>query len=275
MKHKLQRYGLNQDDFDRILEEQDYACAMCPRLFEDGDPVFIDHDHNCCEDEKRSCGRCVRGLLCLRCNTALGYIERYGDMAREYLGRTATPSLSGQGVVVCRLSGPRCPRMCSSGRVPDPHRAQPVPVDRLERTSSVAHQVRDRLVRDLPVVHDRREPCAACSRHRAGRARHHGRRPRRATGARLCRSCPSLVDEETSTPPQLSLCSMRAAARCLRVRTKPTCAVPALGEQLVHDLSAARDNWPDLMAVDGLRGGGQRWTRRGMIFNRYARVGQQ
>ena len=74
-----------------MLEEQDYACAMCPTLFEDGDPVFIDHDHNCCPDEKRSCGRCVRGLLCLRCNVAVGYIERYGDLARAYLGKTATP----------------------------------------------------------------------------------------------------------------------------------------------------------------------------------------
>lgn len=87
----MKRYGLTQDDFDRMLEEQDYACAMCPTLFEDGDPVFIDHDHNCCEDEKRSCGRCVRGLLCLRCNVAVGYIERYGDMARAYLEKTATP----------------------------------------------------------------------------------------------------------------------------------------------------------------------------------------
>jgi hypothetical protein len=90
-KHKLKRYGLTQDDFDRMLEEQDYACAMCPTLFEEGDPVFIDHDHNCCPDEKRSCGRCVRGLLCLRCNVAVGYIERYGDLARAYLGKTATP----------------------------------------------------------------------------------------------------------------------------------------------------------------------------------------
>lgn len=89
--HKLKRYGLTQDDFDRMLEEQDYACAMCPTLFEEGDPVFIDHDHGCCEDEKRSCGRCVRGLLCLRCNVAVGYIERYGDLARAYLGKTATP----------------------------------------------------------------------------------------------------------------------------------------------------------------------------------------
>jgi hypothetical protein len=29
----------------------------------------------------RACDACRRGLLCLRCNTGLGYIERMGDMA--------------------------------------------------------------------------------------------------------------------------------------------------------------------------------------------------
>jgi hypothetical protein len=76
---------MTQEMFDRRLEAQGYACDMCRRPFEDGEPIFIDHDRNCCPAEKRSCGRCVRGLLCLRCNTALGYIERYGELARAYL----------------------------------------------------------------------------------------------------------------------------------------------------------------------------------------------
>jgi hypothetical protein len=40
------------------------------------------------------------------------------------------------------------------------------------------------------------------------------------------------------------------------------------------DLSAARDNWPDLMAVDGLRGGGPDVADQACdLLNRYARVG--
>jgi hypothetical protein len=32
-------------------------------------------------------GKCVRGLLDLSCNTALGHIERKGALARAYLDR--------------------------------------------------------------------------------------------------------------------------------------------------------------------------------------------
>jgi hypothetical protein len=83
--YRLSRYGLTEEQFGRLLETQGYACAMCFDAFEDGKPICIDHDHNCCADEKRSCGGCVRGLLCLGCNTGLGYIERLYDLACPYL----------------------------------------------------------------------------------------------------------------------------------------------------------------------------------------------
>jgi hypothetical protein len=87
LTHKLKRYGLTQADFDRLLDEQGHACAMCFEPFADGDQIFIDHDHNCCPAEKSSCGKCRRGLLCLRCNTGLGYIESLHDLARSYLDK--------------------------------------------------------------------------------------------------------------------------------------------------------------------------------------------
>jgi hypothetical protein len=62
---------------------------MCRLPFEEDQLIFIDHDHACCPvppgAQTRCCGKCVRGLLHFRCNTALGYIEMYGEMARAYL----------------------------------------------------------------------------------------------------------------------------------------------------------------------------------------------
>ena len=87
--YKLQRYGLTQEQFDQMLESPGYACAMGREPFEDGQQIFI--DHACCPvspgTQTRCCGRCVRGLLCFRCNTALGYVEMYGELAMAYIRR--------------------------------------------------------------------------------------------------------------------------------------------------------------------------------------------
>ena len=91
--YKLKRYGLTQEDFDRLLEEQDDTCGMYHEPFEEDQLTFIDHDHACCPvtpgAQTTCCGKCVRGLLCLRCNTALGYIEMYGALAKAYLDQVA------------------------------------------------------------------------------------------------------------------------------------------------------------------------------------------
>jgi hypothetical protein len=60
---------------------------MCRGPFAEGSPIFVDHDHACCPGERTSCGKCVRGLLCLSCNTALGHIERRFGLARAYLAK--------------------------------------------------------------------------------------------------------------------------------------------------------------------------------------------
>lgn len=35
----------------------------------------IDHDHDCCSIGGKSCGKCIRGVICQQCNTAEGYIK--------------------------------------------------------------------------------------------------------------------------------------------------------------------------------------------------------
>jgi hypothetical protein len=67
-------YGLTLDEFNTKLQEQGGLCAIC-RVPTDR-RLHVDHDHTCCTTKARSCGRCVRGLLCDRCNNGLG---SFGD----------------------------------------------------------------------------------------------------------------------------------------------------------------------------------------------------
>jgi Recombination endonuclease VII len=89
--HKFNRLGITEDEFNAMLAAQGHACAMCRRPFEEGQRICADHDHNCCpaqpKEKAKTCGKCIRGLLCFRCNTALGYVELYRGRADAYLAR--------------------------------------------------------------------------------------------------------------------------------------------------------------------------------------------
>ena len=68
-----QKFGITKARWLELYAAQAGRCAIClaspsevPRGY-----LLVDHDHACCPGE-RSCGRCVRGLLCARCNLALG-----------------------------------------------------------------------------------------------------------------------------------------------------------------------------------------------------------
>ncbi|WP_374114672.1 endonuclease domain-containing protein [Streptomyces cellostaticus] len=57
--------------------------------------LAIDHDHTCCPEPGRGCQKCIRGLLCARCNPMIGYYEllpkemRTWDVVNKYLARGA------------------------------------------------------------------------------------------------------------------------------------------------------------------------------------------
>jgi hypothetical protein len=83
----LKRYGLTPEKLREMLEEQDFACAICSRSFHEFTP-HIDHDHKCCPSGT-ACGKCVRGLLCVDCNRGLGSFRDDPDLlhaAAVYLG---------------------------------------------------------------------------------------------------------------------------------------------------------------------------------------------
>ena len=75
-RRTLKRYGLTPEAFDAMLAEQGGRCAVCRTAEPGGTGTWhVDHDHACCAEEARSCGHCVRGLLCGRCNTALAMVD--------------------------------------------------------------------------------------------------------------------------------------------------------------------------------------------------------
>jgi hypothetical protein len=67
------KFGIEREDYERMLAEQDGGCAICGCGLEgERYGTFpVDHDHACCPGQK-SCGRCVRGLPCDDCNVGLG-----------------------------------------------------------------------------------------------------------------------------------------------------------------------------------------------------------
>lgn len=68
------RYGVTEDQYNQLLTDQGNACAVCKAKFTDTTWPNIDHDHNCCPGAK-SCGNCLRGLLCSNCLTLASIME--------------------------------------------------------------------------------------------------------------------------------------------------------------------------------------------------------
>lgn len=79
------KHNIDRRIWLEILKRQNNKCAMpgCDKI-----PDAIDHNHKCCPLSKKSCGKCIRGLLCTRHNFSLGL---FGDdvdqlkLAIEYL----------------------------------------------------------------------------------------------------------------------------------------------------------------------------------------------
>lgn len=90
------KYGITPERWHELLVDQSGCCYLC------GDPmnpvdVAVDHDHSCCPSDRRSCGRCVRGLACRWCNQGTGQfrddparMRRAADALEEANRRLAT-----------------------------------------------------------------------------------------------------------------------------------------------------------------------------------------
>lgn len=81
-RERFQRYGVTPEKYQELLEKQQGVCAICGKLPNNktkAGHLSVDHDHKTGEP---------RGLLCDRCNTALGGMEdnpKYLQNALNYL----------------------------------------------------------------------------------------------------------------------------------------------------------------------------------------------
>jgi hypothetical protein len=67
-------YGLGPEQYLEMLEQQENCCDICGDEFSETRRPHVDHDHSCCPGNK-SCGKCVRALLCATCNQGLGQFK--------------------------------------------------------------------------------------------------------------------------------------------------------------------------------------------------------
>jgi len=79
------RYGIEQEDFERMVIERDGKCDMCHKVpTGKRKTLCIDHDH--------STGK-IRGLLCSACNNGLGFLGDNVDIPAKVQQYLQLPSL--------------------------------------------------------------------------------------------------------------------------------------------------------------------------------------
>jgi len=79
--HLKRKYGMTLEGYDRMFEAQNGVCAICLEVRPDDRTLHVDHDHET---------GVIRGLLCFRCNNALGDLREDVDLfqaAANYLDR--------------------------------------------------------------------------------------------------------------------------------------------------------------------------------------------
>jgi len=82
LKHK---YGITLEQYNAMLSKQSGVCMICGKInnrinYKTGKPerLVVDHEHDT---------GMVRGLLCHRCNLAVGIFENMKDALADYLSK--------------------------------------------------------------------------------------------------------------------------------------------------------------------------------------------
>ena len=84
LERRARRYSITVEQLEAMQREGCGICGAATLL--NGNSLHVDHDHACCQGA-RSCGECIRGVLCYADNI---HFERFMDSPRviAYLQRT-------------------------------------------------------------------------------------------------------------------------------------------------------------------------------------------
>jgi len=85
--HLKKKFKMTLEEFDRLVEAQNGVCVICGGVNKDR-RLAVDHDRSCCPDQLKTCGECIRGLLCSNCNNGIGRFMESPELlskAAEYL----------------------------------------------------------------------------------------------------------------------------------------------------------------------------------------------
>ena len=66
----MYKYKVTKEQYEKMIKN---GCNVCGQYTERN--LHIDHDHLCCSGEGATCGKCVRGIVCNRCNQTIGKYE--------------------------------------------------------------------------------------------------------------------------------------------------------------------------------------------------------
>lgn len=67
-------FRMTLEEFEARVTAQGGVCAVCCKPPRPGRRLEVDHDHDCCPGS-RSCGECIRDLLCSGCNGGTGIVD--------------------------------------------------------------------------------------------------------------------------------------------------------------------------------------------------------
>ncbi len=93
LQARLKKFNLTIPQYEALVARFGGKCWRCKKPETAKGPgglvqrLSIDHDHACCPGDG-SCGKCIRGLLCVSCNFVLGRID--GGQVNSYIAYLAS-----------------------------------------------------------------------------------------------------------------------------------------------------------------------------------------